>query len=207
MTVEERPDHHIAHLTGLRKSTLYDHRAYAKNDIVPIRANYRSQRLAGRHRPVDAGHDQQGCVGQDHREQTWLLVLGAQRCRPGRAHLGQPGSRSALAGERAGRDTTCLTHDEFAKLLAAVTEPWRPLVEFLVASGCRWGEATALRPSDVYCEAGTVRNHTGHERTYGVTGGRTNSFGALAMPSRRRLEPGFQCRGWAGSRGRRRGSD
>ena len=36
MTVEEWPNHHIAHLTGLRKSTLYDCRAYAKNDIVPI---------------------------------------------------------------------------------------------------------------------------------------------------------------------------
>ena len=38
-----------------------------------------------------------------------------------------------------------------------VTEPWRPLVEFLVASGARWGEVTALRPSDVDRVAGTVR--------------------------------------------------
>src|SRR3954451_16008248 len=60
----------------------------------------------------------------------------------------------------------CLTHDEFAKLLGAVTEPWRPLVEFLVASGCRWGEATALRPSDVDREAGTVRITRAWKRTY-----------------------------------------
>jgi integrase len=33
----------------------------------------------------------------------------------------------------------------------------RPLVEFLVASGARWGEATALRPTDVDRVAGTVR--------------------------------------------------
>ncbi len=49
-----------------------------------------------------------------------------------------------------------LTHDEFAILLDAVTEPWQLLVEFLVASGCRWGEATALRPGDINLAEGTV---------------------------------------------------
>jgi integrase len=52
------------------------------------------------------------------------------------------------------------------KLLVAVSEPWRPLVEFLVASGCRWGEATALRPSDVDRDAGTVRITRAWKRTY-----------------------------------------
>jgi integrase len=32
-----------------------------------------------------------------------------------------------------------LTKDEFARLLAATEEYWRPLMEFLVVSGCRWG--------------------------------------------------------------------
>lgn len=55
------------------------------------------------------------------------------------------------------REMVFLSRDEFAILVAAVTEPWRPLVEFLVASGCRWGEATALRPGDVDRAAATVR--------------------------------------------------
>ncbi|ORB65303.1 site-specific integrase [Mycobacterium scrofulaceum] len=49
-----------------------------------------------------------------------------------------------------------LTHDEFTILLEAVTEPWRALVEFLVASGCRWGEASALRPADINLTEGTA---------------------------------------------------
>ena len=36
MTVAEWLEHHIAHLTGLAKSTLADYRAYTKNDITPI---------------------------------------------------------------------------------------------------------------------------------------------------------------------------
>jgi integrase len=50
-----------------------------------------------------------------------------------------------------------LERDEFQTLLAAVTDYWRPLVEFLVSSGCRWSEATALKPADVDARAGTVR--------------------------------------------------
>ncbi len=33
ITVREWIEHHISHLTGLRKSTLYDYRSYLNNDI------------------------------------------------------------------------------------------------------------------------------------------------------------------------------
>jgi integrase len=64
------------------------------------------------------------------------------------------------------QDMVALTPEEFAFLLNEITEYWRPLVEFLVASGCRWGEATALAPSDVNREKGTVRITKGWKRTY-----------------------------------------
>ena len=50
-----------------------------------------------------------------------------------------------------------LTHAEFALLHSCVSEYWQPLVEFLVASGARFGEATALRPTDIDLAEGTVR--------------------------------------------------
>jgi integrase len=50
-----------------------------------------------------------------------------------------------------------LERDEFQILLAAVPTYWKPLVEFLVASGARWSEATALKPKAVDVAAGTVR--------------------------------------------------
>jgi integrase len=49
-----------------------------------------------------------------------------------------------------------MTSDEFKILKAAFSEHYQPLVEFLVASGCRANEAFALKPSDVDQEAGTV---------------------------------------------------
>lgn len=55
------------------------------------------------------------------------------------------------------RQTVFLTRDEFQILKATFSEHYRPLVEFLVASGCRFNEAVALKPSDVDREACTVR--------------------------------------------------
>jgi len=49
-----------------------------------------------------------------------------------------------------------LTHEEFALLYSCVSEHWHPLVEFLVASGARFGEATALKPGDINLTEGTV---------------------------------------------------
>ncbi|MFI5783434.1 tyrosine-type recombinase/integrase [Nocardia sp. NPDC051570] len=52
-----------------------------------------------------------------------------------------------------------LEPDEFAALLAALPERWRLLVEFLIASGARWGEVTALRVRDIHRSKLTARIH------------------------------------------------
>jgi integrase len=49
-----------------------------------------------------------------------------------------------------------LTHDEFRTLLAAIPEHYQPLVVFLVGTGLRWSEATALQGRHVNLEAGTI---------------------------------------------------
>jgi integrase len=46
---------------------------------------------------------------------------------------------------------------EFAALHKAVPERWKLIVEFMVATGMRWGEVSALQPKHVDAKAGTVR--------------------------------------------------
>ena len=46
-------------------------------------------------------------------------------------------------------EMTVLTRDEFALLLSKVSPQYQPLVLTLVATGLRWGEATALTPADL----------------------------------------------------------
>lgn len=57
--------------------------------------------------------------------------------------LDNPAHKTKLSrGES--REGVFLTTDEFATLLHFVNPYYKPLVLFLVATGCRWGEATAL---------------------------------------------------------------
>lgn len=55
------------------------------------------------------------------------------------------------------REMVFLTREEYQTLRAAFSDRYRPLVDFLVASGCRASEALALKPSDVDRQAETVR--------------------------------------------------
>lgn len=63
--------------------------------------------------------------------------------------------------------------DEFEVLHDTLPARWRLFVKFLVASGCRWGEATALRVGDIDRRRNTVRisrawKYTGGKRELGA---------------------------------------
>ena len=168
MTVAEWLGHHIDHLTGLAKSTLADYRAYASNDITPVLGPIPLVALSATTSRAGRRPCRQGARARPSPTSTAFS--------PGRSTPpSRPGaSDQPAAGQRLPRteraDMVCLSREEFAGLLDAVTEPWRPLVEFLVASGSRWGEATALRPCDVDRAKGTVRITRAWKRTYSKGG-------------------------------------
>lgn len=56
-----------------------------------------------------------------------------------------------------GHERRMLTHEEFASLHDAIIEPYRPMLRFMVASGFRWGEVSALKPGDVDRKESVVR--------------------------------------------------
>lgn len=60
-----------------------------------------------------------------------------------------PAYRTRLPKDQVGHELEVLTADEWTRLEAAMQEHYRPLLRFLVATGCRFGEATALHVSDV----------------------------------------------------------
>ncbi len=58
-----------------------------------------------------------------------------------------------------------LTHEEFARLWSSTTEHHRRLLEVLVGTGIRWGEAEALTVGDVDHTAGLLRVSKAAKRT------------------------------------------
>jgi integrase len=170
MTVAQWLTHYIDHLTGVDQGTTEKYRAYVRNDIEPILGSI----------PLIA-------LGRDDvaKWMQWLQEFGAadrngnRRQASAKTIANKHGFLSAAlaaavpkhipanpAAERrlpqggaseADEEMVFLSATQFDTLLSAVTEYWRPLVEFLVASGCRWGEATALRPTDIDRAEATVR--------------------------------------------------
>src|ERR1700734_2017556 len=157
MTVREWIEHHIEHLTGLRKSTLYDYRSYLKNDIdealgdLPLTALSRDDIARWMQHLAECGASGK-TIANKH---GFLSSALNAAVRAGRIAANPAVGQRLPTSER--QEMVCLSKEDFGRLLDNITEYWRPLVEFLVASGCRWGEATALRPADVDRAANTVR--------------------------------------------------
>jgi integrase len=57
-----------------------------------------------------------------------------------------------------------LNAEQLAKLTAAIPTKWRGLVLFIVTTGLRWGEASALHWEDVDIEAGEATIHRNNDR-------------------------------------------
>lgn len=166
MTVREWIEHHIEHLTGLRKSTLYDYRSYFKNDIdeplgdLPLTTLSRDDIARWMQ-----GLSETGASGKTIANKHGFLSSALNAAvRAGRITANPAAGQRLPTSER--QEMVCLSHEEFSRLLGNFTEFWRPLVEFLVSSGCRWGEATALKPSDIDRVNGTVRITRAWKRTY-----------------------------------------
>lgn len=147
--------HHVDHLTGVNQATTAKYRSYIANDIAPSKIG-----------PLPLTALTNADVA------AWLNSLTGSAKTAANKHGFLAGALNAAVrarhiqsnpcdGNRLRRDEPAeiafLTHAEFAILLAAVTQPWQPLVEFLAATGCRWGEASALRSGDVDLAEGTVR--------------------------------------------------
>lgn len=149
---------HITQLTGVGQKSLDDYERYVRLDIRPFfgempLALLREEDIAAWVKHLEARGNKPKTIKNKHG------FLSAALGRAVGEHLGA----NPAAGRRLPRgkgdddEMRMLSREEFARLLAAVTEYWRPLVAFLVASGARWGEVVALKPGDVDRASGTVR--------------------------------------------------
>ena len=149
---------HIDQLTGVEQKTIDDYRRYVRRDLTPFFGDLPLAALTsddvGRWvKHLESIKNSPKTIANKH----GFLSSALSKAVP--AHI----PSNPAAGRRLPRGTgdddemRMLTKSEFAALLAATTEYWRPLMEFLVASGARWGEVVALKPSDVDRPTGAVK--------------------------------------------------
>jgi hypothetical protein len=121
MTVAEWLEHHISHLTGLAKSTLADYRAYSKNDItsvlgpIPLSVLSRDDIARWTQAMTDRGASGK-TIANKHGFLSSALNAAVKA-----GHIGA----NPAVGQRLPRteqaDMVCLSREEFAGLLDAVT--------------------------------------------------------------------------------------
>jgi integrase len=147
--------HYIDHLTGVNEATRERYRRYIANDIasskigpLPLSAFTNADAAQWLNSLTGAAKTAANKHG---------FLAGALNAAVRARHI----SANPCDGNRLRRDAPSemafLTHEEFALLHSCVSEYWQSMVEFLVASGARFGEAAALRPGDIDLADGTVR--------------------------------------------------
>lgn len=164
--------------TGVTKGCLYDYASYLENDIgpklgdVPIDlltpedvamwVNWMASRPSGRY---DEDGEPLTLAGKTiaNRHGFFSAALNtavAKGLIPSNPALGTRIPRTAK------KEMVCLDADEVEFFVGCFTTFWQPLTPFLVASGARIGEVSALWPSDVNRPAKTVHVGKSRKRTY-----------------------------------------
>jgi len=160
MTVADWLKHHNDHLTGVDPATISRYNSYADRDINPVLGEIPLRALTtdeiARWINQLAGPDGEPLSGKTIANKHGYLA-GALNAASRRGLIGANPCDQTRLPRWDREEMVFLEPDEYAILKAAVPEYWQPLVEFLVTSGCRWSEATALRPGDVDRRGGTVR--------------------------------------------------
>lgn len=167
-------DHYVTNLTGVTKRTKADYRRDARNhlsslDELPLNLITRAHAAA-----VVNTMDAAGAAPKTIKNVAYMLA-SALAAAVEEGHLGRnparkvrlPEAKAIADDDDDGEDARFLTFEEFARLLAEVPEQWRPLVVFLVGTGLRWSEATALQARHVDLREGVVRVRRAWKRVPG----------------------------------------
>lgn len=163
LTVTQWLKRHVDQLTGVEQKCIDDYTRYIENDIDPVIGSIPLAALAEEdiarwvRTLEDSGNSPKTIKNKHGFLSGALSKAAAKHLIPANPAAGRRLPRATNGDSDDQDDKRMLSREEFDRLLAATTEYWRPLVEFLVRSGCRWGEAVALKPSDVDRKAGTVR--------------------------------------------------
>ena len=159
LTLRQWLDEYNDHLTGVEEQTVTKYRSYAAHDFGSI-ADMPVAALTERDVAdwVDGLRNRDGSIpsGKTVANKHGYLA-GALNVAVKRGHLKANPCDEVKLPKWDREEMVFLEPDEYQLLREATAEYWRPLVEFLVTSGARWSEATALKPSDVDRDAGTVR--------------------------------------------------
>jgi integrase len=165
LTVAAWVRHHIDHLTGVEQYTIDKYNEYLRNDITPNLGDIPLAALAEedisrwvRHMETNGGRGGKGHAPKTIANKHGFLSAALNAAIPKHIAVNPAAGRRLPRGdaEDSNDDMRMLDRAEFRTLHAATANYWKTMVEFLVASGMRWGEASALQPQHIGVKDGTA---------------------------------------------------
>lgn len=147
---------HIESLTGVEEGTRRRYRRYVENDLDKLGAMPLSAVTdTAVARWVNAMQDA-GATGKTIANKHGFLAGALNHAVRAGKITKNPCDHTRIP-RTDGNEMCFLTRPEFDLLLGAMTERWRPLTLWLVATGMRFGEATAITVGDIDVDSGTAR--------------------------------------------------
>lgn len=143
---------HLASRTGLEKKTLSEYKRYIERDLAPL-ADIPLREL----NRTDVADWVNGLTGSGKtiaNKHGFLSGALKQAVKDGEIPANPCEGMKLPRTETL--EATFLTPEEYRLLRDCFSAFYRPLVEFLVASGARFSEAAALKPADIDWTHGTV---------------------------------------------------
>lgn len=169
-TLTEWLEKYISTRSGVTKACLHDYNSYLRNDLAPTIGPIPLDLLT---RDDVAGWVQgladRGLAGKTIANRHGFLSAALNVAVDKNVIPANPAARVRLPRTEEA-EMVFLDHDEFELLRDCFTPYWRPMVAFMVVSGARSGEFTALRPTDVNRKRGTVHIGRTWKRTYDKAG-------------------------------------
>lgn len=149
ITLEKWIDQHIDALSGVEKKTIAEYRRYLTRDIEPTLGYVPLTALSR----AEISHwvnklRSDGASGKTIQNKIGFLS-GCLNAAVRDGDLPANPAAGIRLPRTVKREMEILTRAEFDILKAAFTDRWHPLLDLLVSSGCRFSEATALKPADV----------------------------------------------------------
>jgi integrase len=157
LTVTAWLNRYIDHLTGVQQGSVERYRSYVKHDIAPRLGALPLADLSRDDVAAWINHLEKSGVSAKTCKNKHGFLSGALKAAVAAGQIGANPCERVRLPRWDRKEMVFLTSEDYQKVNDALGEHWRPLVRFLVTSGCRFGEATALRPSDVDRTANTVR--------------------------------------------------
>lgn len=159
---------YVEQLTGVTARTRDDYRAMRRRylsslDQTPITLITRAQ-VAAIVNKLDAEEKSPKTIKNVIHMLSSVMALAVDE-----GHVARnPVKRVRLPKARLGEtEPKFLTHDEFRALVGATPDHYKPLIVFLVGTGLRWSEVTALQSRHVDIANGTVRVERAWKRVPG----------------------------------------